>query len=127
MYQKVMAIGYLGRDPELKYLPDGRGISNFSVATTRVRVSAEGDKMTETTWFRVTAWGKLAEAVVQSLHKGSRVYVEGALMPDIGGNPRVYQKQDGTPAASYEMTARVVMFLDDRAVDDDSQGDAEYF
>ncbi|HVO42031.1 MAG TPA: single-stranded DNA-binding protein, partial [Aggregatilineales bacterium] len=58
---KVMIIGHLGRDPELRYTPSGRPVASFSVATSRTWTSAEGDRREETEWFNVVAWGNLAE------------------------------------------------------------------
>ena len=106
MYQKIIIIGNLGRDPEMRYTPDGNPVTSFSMATSR-RFSEKD----ETTWFRVTVWGKQAEACNQYIHKGSKVLVEGRLRPDSSGNPTVFQRKDGTWGASYEITADTVRFL----------------
>ena len=106
MYQKIIIIGNLGRDPEMRYTPEGSPVTSFSVATSR----RFGDKE-ETTWFRVTVWNKQAETCNQYLHKGSKVLVEGRLRPDNNGNPNVFQRKDGTWGASYELTADTVRFL----------------
>ena len=106
MYQKLIIIGNLGKDPEMRYTPDGKAITTLSVATSRKAKGAD-----ETTWFRVTVFGQQAEACNQYLHKGSKVLVEGALKPDAGGNPRTYERKDGGWAASYEVTADTVRFL----------------
>ena len=102
MYQKLIIIGNLGRDPEMRFTPDGKPNTTFSVATSR-RV---GDK-DETTWFRVSVWGNQAEPCNQYLRKGSKVLVEGRLKPEIN----VYQRKDGSYAASYDVTADTVRFL----------------
>ncbi len=106
MYQKIIIIGNLGRDPEMRYTPDGNPVTSFSVATSRRFSEKE-----ETTWFRVTVWGKQAESCNQYLHKGSKVLVEGRLRPDSSGNPTVFQRKDGNWGASYEITAETVRFL----------------
>lgn len=110
MDAKIIIIGNLGRDPELRFLPDGTPVTTFSVATSR----KAGEK-DETTWFRVTVWGKQAESCNQYLHKGSKVLVEGRLRPDESGNPTVFQRKDGTWGASYEVTADAVKFLSGKA------------
>ncbi len=106
MYQKLIIIGNLGRDPEMRYTPEGKAVTSLNVATSR-----KGREKDETTWFRVTVWEKQAEACNQFLKKGSRVLVEGRLTPDTNGGPRVYQKKDGTWAGSFDMYADTVRFL----------------
>jgi len=76
---KVMIIGNLGSDPEMRYTPAGRPVTSFSVATSRSWVTSEGERREATEWFRVVAWGNLAEICNKYLSKGSRVYVEGRL------------------------------------------------
>jgi len=110
MYQKLIIVGNLGKDPEMKYTTGGDPVTTFSVATS--------DYKDETTWFRVSVWGKQAESCSQYLHKGSRVLVEGALKPGSDGNPRVYERKDGTWSASFEVTASAVKFLSGK--DDDT-------
>jgi len=102
MYQKLIIIGNLGRDPEQRFTPDGTPVTTFSVATSR----KYGEK-DETAWFRVSVWGKQAESCNTYLSKGSKVLVEGRLKAD----PTVYQRKDGTWASSYEVTAESVRFL----------------
>ena len=107
MYQKLIIIGNLGRDPEMRYTTEGKPVTSFSVATSR----KFGDK-DETTWFRVSVWGNQAETCNQYLHKGSKVLVEGALKADAQGNPRTYERKDGGGwAASFEVVASSVKFL----------------
>lgn len=76
---KVMLIGNLGRDPEMRYTPTGKPVTSFSVATTRTWVTADGERHEATEWFNVVAWRELAEICHQHLSKGCRVYVEGRL------------------------------------------------
>ena len=114
-YQKVVIVGNLGRDPEMRYLPNGQPVTNFNVATNRQYTNSNGEKIKETTWFRVSAWGRQAETTNQYLKVGSKVLIEGRLNPDQAtGSPRVFQRQDGTHGASYELTADRVVFMDTR-------------
>ena len=117
MYQKTIVVGNLGRDPEMRYTPSGQAVTDFSIATTRKWTSQDGTPREKTTWFKVTAWGKLGETCNQYLSKGRLVLVEGdvdasAWLPKDGGDPR----------ATLELTARNVRFLGRRdAGYDDSQ------
>ena len=112
-HQKCEVIGRLGTDPEMRYSPSGQPVTNFSVATNRKYKNAAGQAVKETTWFKVSAWGKMAEACNSYLHKGSLVCVEGRLIADPAtGSPRLWNRQDGTPAASFEIHADLVDFLD---------------
>ena len=106
MYQKLIIIGNLGSNPEMRFTPSGDPVTTFSVATSR----KYGEK-DETTWFRVSVWGKQAESCNTYLSKGSKVLVEGRLKSNADGNPRVYERKDGTWSASYEITAESVRFL----------------
>ncbi|MBM3272540.1 single-stranded DNA-binding protein [Candidatus Kaiserbacteria bacterium] len=112
MYQKLIIVGNLGKDPEMRYAPNGDAVTNLNVATNRKYTDKSGQLVKETTWFRVSVWGKQAEACNQYLKKGSLVLVEGRLQADkTTGGPRVYSRQDGTSGASFEMTASEVKFL----------------
>ncbi|GAB4165252.1 MAG: hypothetical protein Fur0021_40770 [Candidatus Promineifilaceae bacterium] len=117
MYQKVIVVGYLGNNPEMRYMADGTAVTSFSVATSRRWTDRNtGQPVDETTWFRVSIWGRRAEAANQYLSKGSRVLVEGRLRPDPAtGNPRLWTRQDGTVSASYELTADNFTFMSSRA------------
>jgi single-strand DNA-binding protein len=111
MYHKIIVVGHLGKKPEMRYTPTGQAVTSFSVATSRKYTSNE-QQVTETIWMRVAVWGKAAEACNNYLDKGALVLVEGRLTPDkASGGPKVFQKQDGTSSASYEMTAVEVKFL----------------
>ena len=113
MYNKLVVVGYLGNDPEMRYMADGTAVTNFSLATNRRWAErTTGEMQEETTWYRISVWGKQAEAVNQYLGKGRQVLVEGRLRPDAHtGSPRLYTRQDGTVGASFEVTAEVVRFL----------------
>ena len=115
MYHKIIIVGNLGRDPEMRYTPDGTAVTNFSVATNRRWNSADGSQAEETIWFRITAWRQLAELCNQYLSKGRSVLVEGRMTPDREtGGPRIWTGNDGQPRASYEVTALTVKFLGGR-------------
>ncbi len=111
MYQKLIVAGYLGRDPEMRYTPDGTPVTNFSVATSNKWTKADGSQVEETTWFRITVWRGLAETCNEHLSKGQPVLVEGRLKPDEFGNPRIWTNNEGEPRTSYEVTAASVRFL----------------
>ncbi len=112
MFQKVVIVGNLGGDPEKRYLDSGTAVVNFSVATNRRWTDGKGQPQEETTWFRVTVWGKMAEACDRFLRKGRQVLVEGRLRPDPEtGGPRIWQDQNGQARAGYEITAIEVKFL----------------
>ncbi len=113
-FHTIILVGNLGRDPEMRYTPSGQPVTSFSVASSRSYNNPNGEKVEETTWFRITAWGKQAEICNQYLRKGSKVLVEGRLVPDKNGGPRVFQRQDGTSGASFEVTASTVRFLSTR-------------
>ena len=111
MFHKVILVGNLGRDPEMRYTPSGQAVTNLSVATNRTYTDNAGNQVKQTIWFRVSVWGKQAESSHQYLRKGRQVLVEGRLNPDDNGNPRIWNAQDGTPRASFEVTAETVRFL----------------
>lgn len=115
MYSTVIIVGNVGRDPEMRYTPSGQAVTSFSVATNRQYTNNNGESIKETTWFRVSAWGKQAETCNQYLRKGSKVLVEGRLTCDPAtGGPRIWKTQDGNPRASFEVSAGTVRFLSSR-------------
>ncbi len=115
MYHTIIIVGNLGRDPEMRYTPSGQPVTNFNVATNRQYTDSNGQQVKETIWFRVSTWGKQAETCNQYLKKGSKVLVEGRLVPDPAtGGPRIYKKQDGTTGSSFEINASTVRFLTSR-------------
>jgi single-strand DNA-binding protein len=114
MYQKIVIVGNLGRDPEMRYLPNGTPVTNFSVATNRRWTGQDGQQQEETCWFRVSAFGRMAEVCSQYLSKGRQVLVEGRLRPNERGEPRVWTGNDGVARATFEVTAEAVKFLGGR-------------
>ncbi len=105
---KVMIIGNLGRDPEMRYTPSGKPVTSFSVAVSRSWVKPEGDRTETTDWFNVVAWGRLAEICSQYLTKGSLVYVEGRL------ETRSWEADNGQKHFRTEVVASDVNILDKR-------------
>ncbi|RLC99198.1 MAG: single-stranded DNA-binding protein [Chloroflexi bacterium] len=103
-----MIIGYLGRDPEMRYTPSGRPVTSFSVATSRSWVAANGERREETEWFNVVAWGSLAEICKQHLYKGQQVYVEGRLQT------RGWEGADGKKHYRTELVANEMIILGNR-------------
>lgn len=119
MYHTLIIAGNLGSDPEMRYTPSGQAVTNFPVATNRQYTASNGEQVKETTWFRISTWGRTAEVCNQYLRKGSRVLVEGRLNPDPAtGGPRTYERRDGTYGASFEVTANIVRFLSSRGEDE---------
>jgi len=106
MYQKLIVVGRLSRDGEMKFLPNGDPTLSFSMATDRTWNDKGGQRQKETTWWRVTIFGKIAQSLNEYLVKGATVAVEGRLRVDPkSGGPVVYQKRDGTHTASFEILA----------------------
>ena len=112
MFQRTELVGYLGRDPEMRYTPTGAPVTHFSVASNRRWTTDEGGASEETVWFRVTTWRRLAEICNEYLRKGRQVFIEGRLQPDPEtGGPRVWVGDDGNARAQFEITAQRVIFL----------------
>ncbi|MBA7597734.1 Single-stranded DNA-binding protein [subsurface metagenome] len=103
---KVMVIGNLGTDPEMRFTPSGSPVTTFSIATSWTSTTPEGERRQETEWFRVVAWRRLAETCNQFLAKGRRAYVEGRL------RTRTWEGQDGQRRFTNEIVANRVIFLD---------------
>ncbi len=106
---KLMLIGNVGTDPEMRFTPTGVPVASFSLATSRFSNTPDGEKKQETEWFTVTVWRKQAESCNQFLTKGQKVYVEGRL------RSRTWEGQDGQKRFRNEVIADRVLFLDKRA------------
>ncbi len=128
MFQKISFIGNLGQDPNMRYLPDGTAVTNFSAACNRRwKDQASGEDKNETTWFRVSVWGRRAEVCNQYLERGRKVFVEGRLRPDPHtGGPALWQRQDGTMGSSYEVVAENVIFLSENGERHDHSSQTEH-
>ncbi|HUX76951.1 MAG TPA: single-stranded DNA-binding protein [Anaerolineae bacterium] len=105
---KVLVIGNVGRDPEMRYIPSGKPVTSFSVATSRSWTNSEGERREETEWFNVVAWGNLAEICKQHLRKGQQVYVEGRLQT------RSWEDHEGRKRFRTELVASEMILLGGR-------------
>ena len=103
---KVMLIGNLGADPEMRYTANGNAVTTFNLAVNRNWTGPDGERKEETEWFTVVSWDKLAETVSQFLQKGRRAYVEGRM------KTRSWEGQDGQKRYKTEVVANTVLFLD---------------
>jgi single-strand DNA-binding protein len=106
---KVILIGRLGKDPELKYTPSGAPVCKFSLATDAVWKDKAGEQQRQTEWHNIVAWGKLAETCGEYLTKGKQVYIEGSI------RSRQWEGQDGSKRTAYEIVARQMTMLGSRA------------
>ncbi|HFQ95015.1 MAG TPA: single-stranded DNA-binding protein [Anaerolineae bacterium] len=120
MYQHTVIVGRLGRDPEMRYTPSGVPVTSFSVAVSRKWKNQNGELQEKTTWFRVTAWRKLAELCNEYLSKGRLVLVEGEI------DASAWVGQDGDPRATLELTAQNVRFLGSRSAGEFGEGGAAF-
>jgi len=105
---KVMLIGRLGGDPELRYTQGNTAIATFSLATDESWTDGAGEKQSRTSWHRIVAWGKLGETISQYLHKGSQAYIEGSIQY------REYEDKEGVKKTVSEIKAVTIQFLDSR-------------
>jgi single-strand DNA-binding protein len=105
---KVMIIGHLGRDPEMRYTPSGRPVTTFTVAVSRSWNTVDGERHSETEWFNIVTWGNLAEICKQYLSKGQQVYLEGRLQT------RRWEDKEGGKHTSVEVVANEMMMLGER-------------
>ena len=116
---KVMIIGNVGREPEMRYTPSGRPVTSFSVATSRTWTAADGERREETEWFNVVAWGNLAEICKSHLSKGQQVYVEGRLQT------RGWEDESGKKHFRTELVANEMILLGDRRSHSDDYPDSD--
>lgn len=105
---KVMVIGHLGRDPEMRFTPSGRPVTSFSIASNRSWKTSDGETRSETEWFNIVAWGSLAEICNQYLKKGQQAYIEGRLQS------RKWEDGDGNQHSKTEIIAREMIMLGSR-------------
>jgi single-strand DNA-binding protein len=117
---KVMLIGNLGRDPEMRYTPSGKPVTSFSMASSRSWVSSDGERREETEWFNVVAWGNLAEICNQHLSRGQQVYIEGRLQT------RSWEDNNGQRHFRTEVVANEMIILGSRASLNDKSDDGDY-
>ncbi|MBT7071348.1 MAG: single-stranded DNA-binding protein [Anaerolineae bacterium] len=111
-FNKTTFVGNLGKDPEMRYTPSGRAVTELTVASHDQYPNAEGEIVKITTWFKATAWGKRAETINQYFRSGDPIMIEGKLKPDPQtGRPAIWTRQDGSPATDYEVTVMEFYFL----------------
>ena len=116
---KIIIIGNLGQDPEMRYTPSGQSLTSFSLASNRRYTTANGEQREETQWFNVTAWGRLAETCNQHLSKGQQAYVEGRIQG------REYTGRDGQKRFSLDVTATDMQLLGHRGGGSNSGSDEQ--
>lgn len=128
--QLVMYEGYLAADPDMRITEDGVTVTNFRIGSSRQWKNKAGEKQTQTTWLKVTAWRGLAEIVGKYCNKGTHVIVQGTLKGGKNGSPTVYELKDGGHGASYEVTATEVRILttasDSASTEEYSESDFGY-
>lgn len=107
---KIIVIGNLGTDPEMRYTPNGNAVTSFRLAVSRSYTTRDGERRQETEWFRIVAWNQQAESCNQFLQKGKKVYVEGRLKSD------TWEGRDGQTRFTNEIIADRVLFLDRQPV-----------
>ena len=118
MYQEITLLGNLGSEPELRETKTGKECCKFSLATSS-SYKRNDEWVKETTWWRIIVWGDDAKRAADRLHKGAKCFIVGKMSPDPDtGNPRMWNKQDGTTAASYEVVADTVRFLSGKENED---------
>jgi single-strand DNA-binding protein len=115
-FNKIIVVGNLGRDPEMRYTPQGTPVCTFSIASNERRKTSAGEQQDITTWFRVTVWGKQAETVSKYLSKGRSVYVEGRL------HVEEWTDKEGKPRHTLEVNASDVHFIDGASSGTDREG-----
>ena len=113
-FNKIILVGNLGRDPELRYTPQGTPVCSFSMATNERRKDKSGEMQDQTTWFRVTLWGRQAETASQYLTKGRPVYIEGRLRVE------EWTDRDGKPRHTLEVHATDMQFIGGGARSEDA-------
>ncbi len=118
MFNRVILVGRIGQDPEMRYTPSGNAVTNFSIATNRKWRNREGKLDEETTWHDIVCWGKTAEFISEYAGKGSLVFIEGRIQK------RSWDDKDGNKRYSVEVVASNVQLLDRRSDRDDRKGDS---
>lgn len=114
---KVIIVGNLGKDPELRHTPQGNAVANFPIATSESWNDKDGSKQERTEWHRIVVWGKLAELCSKYLSKGRKAYVEGRLQT------RAWDDKDGQKRYTTEIVATTVQFLDSAGAERSSSQD----
>ncbi len=124
MYQNIILVGNVGKEPEMRYTPAGKAATSFRIATSESYWKGENKSESVTTWWTVTCWGQTAERVYTQVKKGMKLLVEGRIKPGDDGNPRTFTRKDSSTGTTYEMTASVVRILD-KIEKSEPEGDEE--
>jgi len=124
--QMVLYEGYLADEPEMRFTPSGKPVTNFRIGSHRGYKNANGEQVKETTWLKVATWGKLAENVNKICGKGSHVIVRGTLRTNESGSPNVYKSNDGEYRASFEITANEVRIIKGKTITETEGGEDGY-
>lgn len=111
MFDELTIIGYLGRDPEMRYTPSGDAVTNFSVACDRSYTPKDGEKVDKTIWFQISFWRRQAEIVNEFFSKGMPIFVRGQLDHDENGNPITWERDDGSTGVSFKVTGKFFKFM----------------
>ena len=117
-FNKMIVVGNVGSDSEMRYLESGTAVTSFTLATNRRYRTSSGEQREETEWFTVTAWGRLAETVNQYVNKGMKIYAEGRLKSS------TWEGNDGQTRFRNEITATDIVFLDSRGAGSSSPNPA---
>ena len=126
MFHTIIIAGHVGKDAEMRYTPKGQAVTSFTVAVNENFTDSNGEKAKRTIWYKVTAWGKLAETCNEYIKKGDAVLVEGRINADpVTGSPRIWTAKDGTPHTALEVTASTVRFLSPREKPQEEHEDAQ--
>lgn len=124
MLSEITIIGNLGKDPIMRFAPSGDAVTTLNVAANKTWTNSNGEKVKQTTWFKVSVWGKMGENANQYLTKGRQVYIKGSLEPDPQtGGPKMFTRNDGTLGTSYEVRAHSVIYLSGGGGDQVDSGD----
>ena len=120
MFHQAEVIGWLGKDPEIKYFDNGQSMVIMSVVTDKYKV---GQK--QPVWFKAVAYDRAAKIVLEMCRKGTLVRISGELMPDENGSPKVFIKSDGTPAADYEILVKRILVLTPKSKEENQEYEIE--
>lgn len=110
-YNKLDIIGHVGQEPEMRFTPNGRAVTNFSVAVNRKYTTSNGQRLDETEWFNVVCWGKLAETANQFIRKGNTLFVSGRI------HLHHWENNEGVPRSRLQLNATTVVFLTPKSTD----------
>jgi len=120
MFHQVEVIGWLGKDPEIKYFDNGQSMVIMNVVADKYK---SGQK--QPVWFTALAYDRAAKIALEMCRKGTLVWISGELMPDENGSPKVFIKGDGTPAADYEILVKRILVLTPKSKEENREDEFE--